>query len=109
MARLPPRRSNLESPEEEGAGRKPPRGGETAREEGGFADGEYGRGSTPYKKSHSAPMGTLENHSGTSGRGGSGIFGKSDQFKGHAKDLEHPCTHAEFERMGHDDGVGGDD
>lgn len=101
-------RKNLESPEERSAGKRPERGGASTRQEGGFADGEFGRGSTPYKRSHSAkPNGlSIADHEATSGRGGSGVFGKGDGFKGHAPDLEHPMSHAEFESLGSDGGGG---
>lgn len=103
--------SSLKSPEESGEGKRPARGGKTVRQEGGFVDGEYGRGSTPYRKSQSCPPGTLKQHEGTSGRGGSGIIGKGDGFKNHSEDLEHPLSHDEFEELGRDSGgkVGGRD
>lgn len=96
----------LKSPEESGEGKRPARGGKTVRQEGGFVDGEYGRGSTPYRTSHSASPGTLRQHDGTSGRGGSGIIGKGDGFKNHAEDLEHPLSHKDFEELGRDGGGG---
>jgi hypothetical protein len=70
------------------------------REEGGFKEGEFGRGPTPYKKSHSAKPASLDSHSASSGRGGGGIIGKSDAFKGHTEDVAHPESHAAFERLG---------
>jgi hypothetical protein len=102
---------DLESPEEHGEGKRPGRGGKTVRQEGGFVDGEYGRGSTPYRKSHGAAAGTLNQHAGNSGRGGSGIIGGGDGFKGHKEDIEHPQSHSEFENLGRDGGgnVGGRD
>lgn len=104
----------LESPEEMGEGRRPARGGREVREEGGFADGEYGRGSTPYLKSkHGGVEGSIAKHAATAGRGGSGIIGKSDGFKGHAEDIAHPASHREFEMLGQEGsgggGVGGED
>lgn len=102
----------LQSPEEMGEGTRPARGGREVREEGGFMDGEYGRGSTPYLKSkHGGVEGSIAKHSATSGRGGSGIIGKGDSFKGHAEDLEHPTSHREFEMLGQDgpSGPGGED
>lgn len=103
--------SKFKSPEESGEGQRPARGGRELREEGGFCDGEYGRGSTPYKRSHSSkPDGhSLEAHDGTSGRGGSGIIGRGDGYKNHSEDIEHPATHAEFEALGTDGGssIGG--
>jgi len=70
----------------------------------GFADGTYGRGSTPYRKSHSGAPASLENHAATQGRGGTGVIGKGDGHKTHSEDVAHPRTHAEFERLGaHDD------
>ena len=91
---------NLESPEEHGEGPRPPRGG--SREEGGFAEGEAGRGPTPYKRSHSPkPNGhSLEAHMATAGRGGSGIIGGADGNKGTKADLEHPQSHGDFEALG---------
>lgn len=101
------------SPEESGEGRRPERGGGAKREEGGFMEGDYGRGPTPFKMSHTKkPHGySLEAHAATSGRGGSGIIGKHDSFKSHAEDLEHPQSHDEFERLGTDGGgpIGGRD
>lgn len=93
----------LESPEEMGEGVRPKRGGESAREEGGFADGEYGRGSTPYLKGkHGGVEGSIAKHGATAGRGGSGIIGKGDGFKGHSEDIAHPASHREFEMLGQD-------
>jgi hypothetical protein len=97
------------SPEESGEGRRPERGGAKERREGGFADGEMGRGSTPYHKSHSAKQGTIAQHDATSGRGGSGIIGGGDDFKGHKTDIEHPASHAEFEELGTDRATDGRD
>jgi hypothetical protein len=94
------RKSRMTSPEESGEGARASRGGKPAREEGGFSDGEFGRGSTPYRKSHSASPGTLKQHDATAGRGASGIFGGADQHKSHSEDLEHPQSHAEFEELG---------
>ena len=93
---------NLESPEEHGEGSRPPRGGE--RSEGGFEEGSHGRGPTPYKRSQSAkPNGhPIEKHFATAGRGGSGIIGGADGFKGHKADIEHPQSHSEFEALGAD-------
>jgi hypothetical protein len=102
---------NLQSPEEMGEGKRPARGGD--REEGGFSEGTFGRGPTPYLKSkHGGVEGSIAKHSATSGRGGSGIIGKGDSFKGHAEDLEHPQSHKEFEMLGQEGaggGVGGAD
>lgn len=94
------------SPEEGITEKRPTRGGKATREEGGFAEGEFGRGPTPYKKSHSAAPASLEDHEGTSGRGGPGVAGKGDGFKNRAEDLEHPQSHAEFEQLGADGDVG---
>jgi len=66
----------------------------------GFADGTHGRGSTPYKKSHSAKPASKESHSALSGRGGTGVIGRGDQHKGHSEDIAHPQSHAEFEKLG---------
>ena len=66
----------------------------------GFADGTYGRGSTPYKSGHSAAPGTMGEHSALRGRGGTGVIGKGDQHKGHSEDVAHPQSHSEFERLG---------
>lgn len=90
----------LKSKREVNDGAKAPRGGSAARHEGGFAEGTHGRGPTPYSKSHSKAPGTFEQHKATAGRGAAGIYGKSDAFKQHAQDLEHPDTHAEFEQLG---------
>jgi hypothetical protein len=100
----------LESPEEMGEGTRPARGGREARQEGGFEDGEMGRGSTPYLKSkHGGTEGSIAKHSATSGRGGSGIIGKGDSFKGHSEDIEHPQSHSEFEQLGQGGPTGGED
>jgi len=90
----------LKSKHESRDGKAAPKGGESKRREGGFADGEMGRGSTPYKKSHSAAPGTLSQHAATAGRGAGGIYGGSEQNKGHAADVEHPESHAAFEELG---------
>lgn len=81
---------------------KPPKGGAESRHEGGFAEGEYGRGPTPYKRSHSPKAGghSLEAHIGTAGRGDGGFTGGSEQNKGHVEDLRHPQSHGEFEALG---------
>ena len=102
--------AKLKSPEESGEGSRPQRGGKEVRREGGFEDGQYGRGSTPYKRSHSAKPASLSEHEATSGRGGSGIIGGGDDFKGHKSDIEHPDSHAAFEDLGTErDGSGGRD
>jgi hypothetical protein len=96
--------SRSKAPEETGPARKLPRGGAESRHEGGFTEGEFGRGPTPYRKGHSHKGGagvSTDAYMGPSGRGGPGIAGKSDGFKGHAKDVEHPQSHADFERLGH--------
>ena len=108
------KQGSKESPEEYGEGKRPARGGKMERQEGGFEDGEYGRGSTPYNRAkHSPHPGghPLSAHVATAGRGGSGIIGRADDFKGHSSDLEHPASHAEFEALGTEDdgGVGGRD
>jgi hypothetical protein len=91
----------LESPEEHGEGKRPPRTGKSKEfDGGGFMEGDHGRGSTPYTKKHSAKPGTLEEHGATSGRGGSGIIGGGDDFKGHKSDIDYPSSHAEFEELG---------
>ena len=101
---------NLESPEEMGEGTRPARGGKQSREEGGFMDGEHGRGSTPYLKSkHGGTEGSIAKHAATAGRGGSGIIGKGDSFKGHSEDIEHPQSHREFEQLGQGGDAGGED
>lgn len=88
------------SPEEFGEGPRPPRGGNL--EEGGFSEGEGGRGPNPYKRSHSPkPNGhSLEAHLATSGRGGSGIIGGADGNKGAKADVAHPESHGDFEALG---------
>jgi hypothetical protein len=93
----------LESPEERKMTEHLPKGGKESREEGGFAEGEMGRGPTPYLrgKHSSKPEGFgTEVHMGTSGRGGPGRGGMGDDFKGHHKDVEHPQSHSEFEALG---------
>lgn len=94
------KKSRMESPEEGRESRRPARGGKSERREGGFEDGSHGRGPTPYKKSHSAKPASLDAHAASSGRGGGGIIGKADDFKGHTEDVDHPGSHAEFERLG---------
>jgi hypothetical protein len=97
-------KSRVRAPEEGANSRKVPRGGAEKRHEGGFREGEMGRGPTPYKKSHSHRNGAgmdLNEYEGTAGRGGGGIIGKSDNFKAHSEDIEHPQSHADFERLGH--------
>ena len=68
----------------------------------GFADGTYGRGSTPYKSSHSSAKSghPIEKHTALSGRGGTGVIGKGDGHKTHSEDVAHPRSHAEFEALG---------
>lgn len=96
--------SRTKAPEESGHARKLPKGGAESRHEGGFREGEYGRGPTPYKRSQShkggSGMGT-EAYMGPAGRGGGAIAGRGDSFKSHAEDVAHPGSHAEFERLGH--------
>lgn len=89
----------LKSKHEVRDGKAASRGGAAERHEGGFAEGEFGRGPTPYKKSHSAAPGTLAQHAATSGRGAGGHYGKEGNM-GHAEDLCHPESHAEFEELG---------
>lgn len=94
-----------ESPEEHGEGHpRPPRGGSGKWDGGGFREGEGGRGPTPYTKSDSPKPGghSISTHMSDSGRGGSGIIGKGDSFKGHSQDIEHPCSHGDFEKLGAD-------
>ena len=90
----------MKSKHEVSDGAAAPRGGGEKRKEGGFAEGDYGRGPTPYKKSHSVAPGTLKQHEATAGRGAPGIYGKGDGFKTHAQDIEHPESHAAFEELG---------
>ena len=99
------------SPEESGEGKRPERTGKSREfDGGGFLEGDHGRGSTPYTKKHSAKPASLAAHAATSGRGGSGIVGGADDFKGHKSDIEHPGSHAEFEELGAEDsGSGGRD
>lgn len=95
------KKTRMKSPEESGEGKRPARTGKGKDfDGGGFTEGTHGRGPTPYAKSHSAKPASLNSHSASSGRGGAGTFGKTDGFKGHAKDLEHPASHAEFETLG---------
>lgn len=97
----------FESPEEgqKDSGDRPGRGGSGPFDGGGIAEGMHGRGSTPFKLSQSsAPKGhSIEAHMSDTGRGGSGILGKGDSFKGHAPDIAHPDTHAAFESLGVDE------
>lgn len=63
----------------------------------GFSDGSHGRGSNPFKMSHTKkPRGYSPRHfMGNSGRGkaaGTGIHT--------AMDTEHPQSHAAFEQLG---------
>ena len=103
---------NLESPEEMGEGN-------ASRTRG---QGIARRGRIPRRRGRSRlnPVpevqtwwrieGKLAPHLATAGRGGSGIIGKGDSFKGHAEDLEHPQSHgAEFEQLGQGGGPGGED
>lgn len=90
----------LKSKHESTDGKGAPKGGTSARKEGGFTEGEHGRGPTPYKKSHSAAPGTLSQHSATSGRGAGGMYGGAEQNKTHAADVEHPQSHSAFEELG---------
>jgi hypothetical protein len=95
------KKSRLEAPEEGKEGKRPGRKGKDKEwSGGGFREGSHGIGSTPYMKSHSAAPASLKSHDATSGRGGGGVIGKADDFKGHAKDLEHPDSHEAFERLG---------
>lgn len=89
------------SPEESGEGARPARGS-SGPFEGGFSEGQMGRGPTPYKKSHSPkPNGhSMEAHLATSGRGDSGIIGGADGNKGPKEDLQHPQSHGAFESLG---------
>lgn len=95
--------SRKEGPEEHERSEKVERGGKASRAEGGFSEGEHGRGSTPYMRGeHSSKAGghSLEAHAATSGRGGPGRIGKGDDFKGHSEDIEHPQSHSDFEALG---------
>jgi hypothetical protein len=106
------KKTPYEAPEERRGAGQAARGGKAQREEGGFEDGEHGRGSTPYKLSHSEKRNGFptSDFAATSGRGGIGRIGKGDGFKAHAEDIAHPRSHAEFEALGTDDTlVGGDD
>lgn len=94
------KKSRMKSPEEGKEGKRPARGAESKREEGGFAEGTFGRGPTPYKKSHSAAPASLKAHDATSGRGGGGVIGKADDHKGYSEDIAHPESHSAFERLG---------
>lgn len=78
------------------------RGGGESREEGGFSEGEHGRGPMPYLRRHSSkPDGhSLDAHMSDTGRGGGGIIGKGDDFKGRSEDVAHPASHSEFEALG---------
>lgn len=79
-----------------------PKGGSKSRHEGGFAEGEYGRGPMPYHGHMSGKKnghGT-EGHVGSAGRGDGGITGKHDSFVGRSEDVKHPQSHDEFECLG---------
>jgi hypothetical protein len=103
MSRLPHGRRELESAHEEHEEQPPRGGGASARHEGGFAEGEHGRGPTPYSRKHSGKYAggqSLEAHAATSGRGDGGSIGKADSHKGHSEDIEHPMSHSDFECLG---------
>jgi hypothetical protein len=96
--------SRNKAPEESRSSGKLPKGGAESRHEGGFREGEFGRGPTPYKLSHSHKNGAIREtgpYMGPAGRGGAGTVGKSDNFKQRSEDVEHPSSHAAFERLGH--------
>jgi|SRR5579885_3721654 len=98
------KRGRETSPEEHGASPRKSRSGGAGNtwDGGGFPEGTHGRGPTPYKRAHSAAPAPLSAHTATSGRGGEGQFGRSDQHKGHSQDIQHPGSHAEFEALGAD-------
>lgn len=104
MARNLKSSSDNTAPEEHGSGHaKVGRGNNIPYE--GFSEGMHGRGPTPYKKSHSGGnhLGhSIDSHMGTSGRGGTGIIGMGDGFKGRSEDVESPASHADFESLGAD-------
>ena len=94
---------DLESPEEHGSGHKKAPRGSGGPFDSGFSEGHHGRGPSPYHKGkHSThPDGhPLEHHAANAGRGGTGIIGKGDGFKGRTHDTAHPQDHAEFEALG---------
>lgn len=96
----------MESPEESqrDSGDRPARGS-SGPFGSGMEEGEHGRGSTPYLKSHSPKPGghSIEAHMSDTGRGGSGIIGKGDSFKGMAQDIQQPQSHGAFESLGVDE------
>lgn len=97
----------MESPEEgqRDSGDRPSHTGSGPFDGGGIEEGKHGRGATPYLKSHSSKPGGygLAAHAATAGRGGSGILGKGDDFKGrHTAEVGQPDSHAGFEALGTD-------
>ena len=92
----------LKSPEESGEGHKAVPRRSAGPFDSGFGEGEHGRGPSPYSTSHSIKPASMESHSATSGRGGTGRIGKGDSFKARTTDVEHPGTHGEFEALGRD-------
>jgi hypothetical protein len=103
MSRNGFKKDALKAPEE-GRGRKDVPRSNAGPFDSGFAEGEHGRGPSPYRTSHSAAPGTLAQHAATAGRGGSGRIGKGDGFKTRSEDVEHPVSHSEFEELGREDG-----
>lgn len=97
--------ARMKAPEETGEGPRPARTGPGKEfDGGGFKEGTHGRGPTPYKRSHSHKNGagmSTDQYEGPAGRGGSGVIGKGDDFKQRTSDIEHPSSHAAFERLGH--------
>lgn len=60
-----------------------------------------GKGTTPPALSSKPGVrGTLESHSGDSGRGGTGRIGKHDNFKGKPTAYTEDISHNAFEKLG---------
>lgn len=58
-----------------------------------------GKGSPPTRMG-ARGAGRLENHKGTSGRGGSGRVGKGDGYKGKPTAYSEDISHSAFEKLG---------
>ena len=96
------RGKGFKSPEEHGKGHPPLKRGSAGPFDSGFGEGEHGRGPSPYNRKMSPKYNghSREAHAGNAGRGGAGVIGKGDAFKGRSEDIAHPKTHAEFEALG---------
>lgn len=66
-----------------------------------FQSGKHGRGPTPFSTSMSRKPASKGSHSGTAGRGSSGVQGGGrDSQEPMTGDVEHPQSHAGFEALG---------